>query len=144
MSESWALVQLFDYTVHAGPTLTLSLTLTLTLTSLDPQCPLPDKAGRQGILQVHTRRLRLQPGTDLERVARMTPGTCGADLASICNEAAIRTARRAGSEVSDADLDDAVRSFFQGRGVSPQGLAESLVPAWLRGETAGPQPAPAM
>ena len=109
------------------------------------QCPLPDKAGRQGILQVHTRRLLLDPGVDLERVARITPGTCGADLASISNEAAIRTVRRGASSVSSDDFEDAVRSFFGGRGVSVTGFAEALVPAWLRGEGAGqPQPAPGM
>jgi cell division protease FtsH len=50
------------------------------------QCPLPDRMGRLQILYVHTRRLSLAKDVDLDRVARLTPGTCGADLATIANE----------------------------------------------------------
>lgn len=102
------------------------------------QCPLPDKEGRRAILAVHAKRLQLDRDVDLERLARITPGTCGADLAAIANEAAIRTARRGGGLVSEEDFEDAVRSFFAGRGVSMSGLAESMLPAWLsRGANGG-------
>lgn len=82
------------------------------------QCPLPDKNGRFDILKVHTKRMLLSPDVDLERVARLSPGCCGADLAAICNEAAIRTARRRGVSTSASDFDDALRTFMSGRGVS--------------------------
>lgn len=90
------------------------------------QCPLPDKNGRLDILKVHTRRMSLSPDADLERVARLSPGCCGADLAAICNEAAIRTARRRGVSTSATDFEDALRTFMSGRGVSlPAMMAEA-------------------
>eukprot|EP00607_Mallomonas_marina_P008512 CAMPEP_0182417522 /NCGR_PEP_ID=MMETSP1167-20130531/1999_1 /TAXON_ID=2988 /ORGANISM="Mallomonas Sp, Strain CCMP3275" /LENGTH=295 /DNA_ID=CAMNT_0024591157 /DNA_START=591 /DNA_END=1475 /DNA_ORIENTATION=- len=91
------------------------------------QCPLPDKNGRLAILRVHSRSLVLERETerDLERIARLTPGTCGADLAAITNEAAIRTARRQGSSVSIQDYDDALRSFLSSRGLSLSALTEA-------------------
>jgi cell division protease FtsH len=88
------------------------------------QCPLPDRLGRLAILKVHTKKLRLSSSVDLEKVARLTPGTSGADLSTIANEAAIRTARRGGEEIEPQDLDDALKSFYAGRGVSFSGLAE--------------------
>jgi cell division protease FtsH len=53
----------------------------------------PDRVGRVGILHVHTRAMPLAPSVDLDLVARQTSGLTGADLASICNEAAIGAAR---------------------------------------------------
>ena len=115
------------------------------------ECPLPDRLGRISILNVHTRRLKLDPDIDLDRLARLTPGTCGADLATIVNEAAIRTARRGGKEITVADFDEALKSFFSARG-APQlsGLIESAgvqMPGWLKqitgggsGSGSGPQP----
>lgn len=81
------------------------------------QCPLPDIKGRTAILKVHTRKLKLDADVDLEKVAKFTPGCCGADLSAISNEAAIRTARRAGAVITQEDFDDALKSFFSARGI---------------------------
>jgi cell division protease FtsH len=100
------------------------------------QCPLPDREGRMAILSVHAKKFALAADVDLDRVARLTPGTCGADLSAICNEAAIRTVRRQGSTVSAEDFDDALRNFFAGRGFPVAGMAEAAglqMPSWLKG-----------
>ncbi len=55
---------------------------------------LPDRAGREAILRVHTRRTPLHEDVSLERIARMTTGMSGADLANLVNEAALCAARR--------------------------------------------------
>jgi cell division protease FtsH len=54
----------------------------------------PDWRGREAILRVHTRGLPLAPNIDLSSLARATPGMVGADLANLCNEAALLAARR--------------------------------------------------
>src|SRR6266487_1599319 len=54
----------------------------------------PDRAGRQAILEVHTRRTPLHEEVELERLARLTTGMSGADLANLVNEAALCAARR--------------------------------------------------
>lgn len=99
------------------------------------QCPLPDRVGRQAILNVHTKKFSLSSNVDLEKIAKFTPGTCGADLSAICNEAAIRTVRRGGDLVSLEDFEDAMKSFYSGRGVQLSGLAEMTglsLPNWLK------------
>ena len=53
----------------------------------------PDLKGREKILQVHTRHVKLAPDVDLSAVAARTPGFVGADLANLVNEAALRAAR---------------------------------------------------
>ncbi|HJZ11243.1 MAG TPA: ATP-dependent metallopeptidase FtsH/Yme1/Tma family protein, partial [Acidobacteriota bacterium] len=53
----------------------------------------PDLKGRLAVLKVHTRKLRLAPDVNLEIIAQRTPGFVGADLANICNEAALLAAR---------------------------------------------------
>src|SRR5439155_1894471 len=53
----------------------------------------PDLLGREAILKVHVRDVRLGPDVDLRRVASLTPGTSGADLANLVNEAALMAAR---------------------------------------------------
>src|SRR5690606_32782739 len=55
---------------------------------------LPDKAGREAILKVHTRKVPLAEGTNLTEVAAATPGLSGADLQNLVNEAALLAARR--------------------------------------------------
>ena len=55
---------------------------------------LPDRAGRQAILQIHTAKTPLHEEVSLERLARLTTGMCGADLANLVNEAALCAARR--------------------------------------------------
>jgi len=99
------------------------------------QCPLPDKTGRLAILNVHTKKLNLSRDVDLDRVAKLTPGTCGADLCAIVNEAAIRTVRRGSTLVNSEDFEDALKSFFSTRGVQLSALAEAAgfqIPEWLK------------
>jgi len=68
----------------------------------------PDLRGREKILNVHVRDVKLAPGLDLSLVAARTPGFVGADLANLVNEAALHAARK-GKEVVDAtDFDEAI------------------------------------
>ena len=69
--------------------------------------PLPDWKGRLGILRIHTRHLQLAPDVDLERMARTAMGLSGADLANLCNEAALGAARRDRTAVTMEDFDRA-------------------------------------
>jgi cell division protease FtsH len=74
----------------------------------------PDRAGRERILAVHTRGIPLAPSVDLELVARQTSGLTGADLANICNEAAIGAARRHAELVGGSDFDAALERVVAG------------------------------
>ncbi|MGB1656666.1 MAG: ATP-dependent zinc metalloprotease FtsH [Longimicrobiales bacterium] len=67
----------------------------------------PDVKGREGILRVHAKKLPLADNVDLSVIARGTPGMSGADLANICNEAALLAARRDGDKVSMPDFEQA-------------------------------------
>ncbi|HTT00570.1 MAG TPA: ATP-dependent zinc metalloprotease FtsH [Steroidobacteraceae bacterium] len=69
--------------------------------------PLPDWRGREGILRIHTRHLRLATDVNLERIARTATGLSGADLANLCNEAALGAARHNRTEVTEQDFDQA-------------------------------------
>ena len=68
----------------------------------------PDVRGREAILRVHTRQVKLAPDVDLRVVAARTPGFVGADLANAVNEAALLAARRERAEVTMQDFDDAI------------------------------------
>jgi cell division protease FtsH len=68
---------------------------------------MPDVKGREQILRVHTRKIPLGSGVDLERIARGTPGLAGAELANVVNEAALLAARRNKTVVDMKDLEDA-------------------------------------
>ncbi len=68
---------------------------------------LPDVKGREGILRVHARKLPLAEDVELSLIARGTPGLSGADLANICNEAALFAARRGVDRVAMEDFDEA-------------------------------------
>jgi len=74
----------------------------------------PDKAGRVQILKVHVRRVRLAPDTDLEQVAALTTGFTGADLANLCNEAALAATRRGGDAVTLQDFTAAIERIVAG------------------------------
>lgn len=74
----------------------------------------PDLKGRLAILKVHTRNLRLAPNVNLEIVAQRTPGFVGADLANICNEAALLAARRNKELIETSDLEDAIDRVLTG------------------------------
>ena len=74
----------------------------------------PDVNGREKILKVHTRSVRLAPGLDLSVVAARTPGFVGADLANIVNEAALRAARLGKDVVEMMDFDEAIDRVVAG------------------------------
>src|SRR5438105_861696 len=68
---------------------------------------MPDVKGREQILRVHTRKIPLGTGVNLERIAKGTPGLSGAELSNIVNEAALLAARRNKGAVDMNDLEDA-------------------------------------
>jgi cell division protease FtsH len=74
----------------------------------------PDVDGRERILGVHTRTKPLLGDVDLRVVAQQTSGLTGADLANICNEAAIFCARRGGVAIAAADFDSAIERVVAG------------------------------
>ena len=74
----------------------------------------PDKTGRLQILGVHVRRITLAVDLDLEQVAGLTTGFCGADLANLVNEAALAATRRGGTEVTLADFTTAIERIVAG------------------------------
>src|SRR5437868_1361484 len=76
--------------------------------------PPPDLKGRTAILEVHTRGKPLGAGLELGQVARQTSGLTGAELASICNEAAIFAGRRDDAYVTQGDFDNAIERVVAG------------------------------
>jgi cell division protease FtsH len=74
----------------------------------------PDRAGREAILNVHTRGVPLGPDIDLGRIAATTPGMVGADLANLVNEAALLAARRNHDVVGESDFTDALERIVLG------------------------------
>lgn len=74
----------------------------------------PDKNGRLQILQVHVKKITLSEKTDLEKVAAITAGFTGADLANLVNEAALVATRRGGDAVLDDDFNVAVERIIAG------------------------------
>ena len=74
----------------------------------------PDIRGREAIIKVHTRKIKLDPGVDLKSVARQTPGFSGADLANLCNEAALLAARNNKETVGKEELESAIERVIAG------------------------------
>jgi cell division protease FtsH len=74
----------------------------------------PDRAGREAILRIHTRRLPLAPDVDLAVVAQQTPGFAGADLANLANEAALLSARKGRETVSLAEFEESLDKILLG------------------------------
>jgi cell division protease FtsH len=74
----------------------------------------PDILGREAILKVHVRNVKLGADVDLRRVAALTPGTVGADLANLVNESALMAARAGKEHVSMAELDEAIERIAVG------------------------------
>src|SRR5579871_3625095 len=74
----------------------------------------PDLTGRKGILKVHARGKPIAPDTDLDIIARRTPGFTGADLANVINEAALLTARTNGKQIHMAALEEAIDRVMAG------------------------------
>ena len=75
---------------------------------------LPDRKGRIEILKIHTRSLPLAPDVDLERIAASIPGSTGADIALLANEAALFAARRDHTAVEQRDFTDAIEKIILG------------------------------
>ncbi|MFZ4849914.1 MAG: ATP-dependent zinc metalloprotease FtsH [Caldilinea sp.] len=74
----------------------------------------PDIVGRRAVLEVHVRGKPVEPGVDLERIARQTPGFVGADLENVVNEAAILSARRNKRAIGMQELQEAVERVGMG------------------------------
>jgi len=75
---------------------------------------LPDLRGREAILRVHARKVKMAPGVDFGKIARATSGASGADLANIINEAALRAVRLGRREVQQQDLEESVETVIAG------------------------------
>ena len=69
---------------------------------------LPDLNERKEIFQVHLKNLKLATDFDLDLIAKNTPGFSGADIANVCNEAALTAARKGKSDINNQDFSDAV------------------------------------
>jgi len=74
----------------------------------------PDINGREAILKVHTRKIKLDPSVDLKSIARQTPGFSGADLANLCNEAALLAAPNNKETVEKEELEAAIERVIAG------------------------------
>ncbi|MGA3115434.1 MAG: ATP-dependent zinc metalloprotease FtsH [Syntrophobacteraceae bacterium] len=74
----------------------------------------PDIRGREAILKIHARNVTLGPDVDLKKIAGMTPGFVGADLANLINEAALIAARRGADEVTMAHFQEAADRIIGG------------------------------
>lgn len=75
---------------------------------------LPDLIGRREIFEVHMRNLKLGPDVDREFLAKQTPGFSGADIANVCNEAALMAARKGKDEIGKQDFLDAIDRIIGG------------------------------
>jgi cell division protease FtsH len=75
---------------------------------------LPDRRGRERILQIHTKNLVLGTDVNLDNLARSTTGFSGADLANLCNEAALNAARENHTEIHQIDFEYAVDRVLLG------------------------------
>jgi cell division protease FtsH len=76
--------------------------------------PVPHLKGREAILKVHSRSVKMAPAVDLAVIARRTPGFSGADLANVVNEAALLAARKNKEHVEMADLEEAIERVMAG------------------------------
>jgi cell division protease FtsH len=74
----------------------------------------PDMAGREAILQVHSRGKKFAPDVDLHSIAQATPGLSGADLANLINEAALLAARRRAETIGQRDMEEAFEKIAAG------------------------------
>ncbi len=75
---------------------------------------LPDLAGREAVLKVHAKKVKLGPDIDLNAIARATSGASGADLANIINEGALRAVKMGRKEVRQNDLEESVEVVIAG------------------------------
>lgn len=75
---------------------------------------LPDLKGREAILRVHAKKVKLENNIDFTAIARATPGASGADLANIINESALRAVRMGRDRISQSDLEESVEVVIAG------------------------------
>ena len=75
---------------------------------------LPDLAGREAILKVHAKEVRMSDDVDLKAIARATSGASGAELANIINEAALRAVKMGRQIVAQEDLEESVETVIAG------------------------------
>ena len=75
---------------------------------------LPDLKGREEILKVHAKKIKLEGPVDFEKVARMASGASGAELANIVNEAALRAVRDGRKGATQADLEESIEVVIAG------------------------------
>ena len=75
---------------------------------------LPDLKGREEILKVHTKKIRLSDDIDFNKIARMASGASGAELANIVNEAALRAVRDNRRFATQADLEESIETVIAG------------------------------
>jgi len=74
----------------------------------------PDRPGREAILRIHSQNIQMAPDVSLDKIAAMTPGMVGADLANIINEGALLAVRRNRETVEQKDLEEAVERVVAG------------------------------
>ncbi len=75
---------------------------------------LPDMKGREAILRVHARKIKVAPNVDFSKIARMASGASGAELANIVNEAALRAVRRGAFSATQQDLEESIEVVIAG------------------------------
>ena len=75
---------------------------------------LPDLKGREEILKVHAKKIKLDPGIDFNKIARMASGASGAELANIVNEAALRAVRDHRPRAAQSDLEESIEVVIAG------------------------------
>lgn len=75
---------------------------------------LPDLKGREEILKVHAKKIKLDPGIDFNKIARMASGASGAELANIVNEAALRAVRDGRPRANQSDLEESIEVVIAG------------------------------
>src|SRR5205085_301432 len=74
----------------------------------------PDKRGREKVLEIHSKEVKLGTDVDLKSIAARTPGFAGADLANVVNEAALLAARKNRDAVTRADFEEAIDRVVAG------------------------------
>ena len=75
---------------------------------------LPDLKGREEILKVHAKKIKVEPNVDYTQIARMASGASGAELANIVNEAALRAVRQGRKAATRADLEESIETVIAG------------------------------
>jgi len=75
---------------------------------------LPDLKGREEILKVHVKKIKVDPNVDYTQIARMASGASGAELANIVNEAALRAVRQGRKAATQADLEESIETVIAG------------------------------